>query len=118
MDYGESPVTRGYKKFFEIYKADIDRIPMFDQFVLALKEALTVCQVTSAKGAPRAAAPAGDAGQFKAARLRLGLSLKALSRAAHISVLTLRGLERGTVRPQAGTLKKLTEALRTAERSR
>lgn len=118
MDYSESPVTKGYKKFFEIYKADIDRIPHFDQFVMALRESLIVCQVSALKGRAQPAEVGANASEIKEARTRLGMSIKELARRSGISVLTLRGLERGKVKPQAATLKKVQDALQAAARAK
>lgn len=112
MDSESSPVTRGYRKFFEIYRVDVDRIPRFDQFVLALKEALIACQESAEKARARPAAPGSHSSDIKTERTRLGISLKALARRSGVSVLTVRGIERGTIkRPQQGTLKKILEAL-------
>lgn len=113
MEYNESAITRGYRKFFDVYRVDIDRIPKFDQFVLALREALTACDEAARKslsGPVESSSP-----DVKASRLRLGLSLKALARKSGVSVLTLRGVERGTVKPQKGTLAKIQDALSTLE---
>lgn len=114
MDYVESPVTRGYRRFFDVYRVDIDRIPKFDQFVLALREALTACHESANKLVGETSDP-GGAPDIKGERTRKGISIKALARKAGVSVLTLRHIERGKAKPQKATLKKIVDALRDAE---